>query len=60
VGLGLWVNIERTNGTTLVNWIGGKVQQASQPSGPWSDLSIAAPLDLGPSPPGTMFYRVLH
>jgi Concanavalin A-like lectin/glucanases superfamily/Domain of unknown function (DUF6259)/Immunoglobulin domain len=60
VGLGLWMDIERTNGATFVNWIGGTLQQAGKPGGPWTNLSTAAPLDLGPSPPGTMFYRARH
>jgi hypothetical protein len=60
VGLGLWVSLQRTFNTTLLSWSGGTLQQASLITGPWTNLSATSPLDLGPAPPGMMFYRVRH
>lgn len=53
------LNIQRTATTILINWSNGTLQQAIQPTGPWSDVSGSSPLDVGPTPTdNAMFYQV--
>jgi len=59
-GLGLWVSVQRTPSTTLLIWSGGTLQATGQITGPWTNVNAISPADLGPSPPGTAYYRVKH